>query len=230
MKPQQDYSANFYRQHAERYAEVAHGYLQSVYIRSSHPALKSDNDLIDRLKQLAPGKRGLDAGCGAGARDVFQLWREGWDIVGIDVIEENIATARARHPEIADRVSVADLSGPFPFPNESFDFAMCNAVIQHIEPDAVLEVTLPELARVLKKDGVLQLMFKNGSGVLSVYDKDYDAQRSFRLYDEHELFGVLRAHDMELVEADAPDQLGGLLYFTDPKPADHCAFFARKRE
>ena len=49
-----DYSADFYRQHACRYAEVAHQYLQSVYIAASHPDLKGDIDLLERLKKLVP--------------------------------------------------------------------------------------------------------------------------------------------------------------------------------
>ena len=60
-----DYSTDFYRRHARRYANVSHEFLQSVYVKSSHPALKNDWDVWDRLKQLAPGVRGLDAGCGA---------------------------------------------------------------------------------------------------------------------------------------------------------------------
>ena len=71
-----DYAADFYRHHASRYAEVAHQYLQSVYIKASHPDLKGDVDLLKRLKELIPGRRGLDAGHGAGARDVFCLWQE----------------------------------------------------------------------------------------------------------------------------------------------------------
>jgi len=69
-----DWSEEFYRHHAHRYSDVAHQLLQAFYTRSSHPALKEDFDLLDRLVQLAPGRRGLDAGCGAGARDVHRLW------------------------------------------------------------------------------------------------------------------------------------------------------------
>jgi len=71
-----DYSADFYRHHAHQYAQVAQEWRQSVYIKSSHPALKNDWDAWERLRQLTPGNRGLDAGCGAGARDVrnFQLF------------------------------------------------------------------------------------------------------------------------------------------------------------
>jgi hypothetical protein len=39
---------------------------------------------------------------------------------------------------------------------------------------------------------------------------------------------VLKRYDTELIEAASPDELGGLLYFTDPKPVDHCVFFACK--
>jgi len=115
------------------------------------------------LKQLIPrGGNGLDAGCGAGTRDVFYYWRDGYDIVGVDVMEENINVAQKLHPEIADRVHVADLSGPLDCAGGSFNFALCDAVTQHIDPETVMGFTLPELARVLKMDGVLRLMFKGG--------------------------------------------------------------------
>ena len=223
-----DYSEEFYRHHARRYAEVAHQLIQSVYIRSSHPALKGDYDLLERLKELTPGLRGLDAGCGAGARDVYQFWLEGYDIIGIDAVEENIQTAKSLHPEIADRVSLADLRNSLDFPDESFDFIICDAVIQHIPSEAAVNVTLRELARVLKSGGVLQLMFKNGHGVTTVYDRDYGVERSFQLYDEHEILQVMGDYGLSLVEPEDPNLLGGVMYFTDPKPVAHCVFYLRK--
>ena len=223
-----DYSENFYRTHAQRYAEVAEQLLQATYIRSSLPALTGDLALIERLKDLVPGRRGLDAGCGAGARDVHDLWESGYDITGIDAIEENIQVAKELHPAIADRISVADLRNPLDFPDEFFDFVMCNSVIQHIEPENVFGVTLGEFARVLRPRGVLQLMFKNGSGQITVYDRDYDVDRSFQLYEENELLESLAKLGLHLVAAENPEQLGGLMYFTDPKPVDYCVFYLRK--
>ncbi len=223
-----DFSESFYRRHAQRYAEVSHGFIQSVYTNVSHPALTSDTDLIDRLQEIVPaGTRGLDAGCGAGARDVFFYWQKGYDIHGVDAVEENIREARRLHPEIADRVSVADLREPLGYPDAWFDFVTCNAVIQHIVPDIVLGVTLPELARVLKSGGVLQLMFKVGSGVTSLYDKDYAAERAFQLYGVDEVLGPLEERGLSVIPAEN-DKLGGVMYFTDPKPTDHCVLFARK--
>lgn len=223
-----DYSADFYRRHAERYAHVAHNFLQSVYVESSHPQLRNDWDALNRLLELAPGKHGLDAGCGAGARDVFYLWSEGYDILGVDAIDENIQLARELHPEIADRVFVADLRRPLPFEDGQFDFVACNSVIQHIEPKLVKTMVLPELTRVLRPGGVLQLMFKNGSGVITVFDKDYGVDRAFQLYGEDELVSILEKQDMALVEAQSPEDLGGVLYYTDPKQVGYCLFFMRR--
>ena len=115
-----DYSADFYRKHARRYAEVAHQYLQSVYVAASHPDLKGDVDLLERLKELAPGRRGLDAGHGAGARDVFCLWQDRYDMWGVDAIAENVDVARELNPDIADRIQVHDLREPLPYPDCHF--------------------------------------------------------------------------------------------------------------
>ncbi len=224
-----DTSAEFYRHNFRRYAEVAHAFLQSVYVESSHPALTDDAVVLARALELAPGRRCLDAGCGAGARDVFALHNMGRDAYGIDAIPENILLTREMHPEIADRVSAADLRERLPFNDGSFDLVLCNAVIQHISRDDVLNVTLPELVRVLGPSGVLQLMLKHGRGVLTLFDADYGAERSFLLHDEHEVLSTLTSLGMDLIEPEAEAGLGGLMYFTDPKGASHCVFHMRKR-
>jgi len=219
---------DFYTRHAVRYAQVVHGFIQSDYSKASHPGLTHDLDLVERLKELIPsGSRGLDAGCGAGARDVFYYWCDGYDIVGVDAVEENIRLSRKLHPEIADRVSVADLSKPVGYPDASFDFILCNSVIQHIAPDIVMSVTLPELARILKVGGVLQLMFKIGKGIKTIYDRDYDAERTFQLYQPQEIIPLLAGRGLEVITAEG-NKLGGVIYFTDTKPMEYCVFYARK--
>ena len=223
-----DFSESFYRRHAQRYAEVSHNFIQSVYTDMSHPMLGSDRDLMDRLMELVPsGSRGLDAGCGAGARDVYFYWERGYDIYGVDAVEENILEARRLHPEIADRVEVADLRQTLGYTDGSFEFVMCNAVIQHIDPDIALGTTLTELARVLKAGGVLQLMFKYGDGIATVYDRDYGVDRTFQLYAVDEVLNVLEHRGLKVIP-EVEGKLGGVMYFKDPKPMDHCVFFARK--
>ena len=142
-------------------------------------------------------------------------------------MEENILEARRRHPDIAERVSVTDLREPLSYADASFDFVLCNAVIQHIAPEIVLGVTLPGFARLLKAGGVLQLMFKVGRGIATVYDKDYGADRTFQLYGVDEVTAVLAEHGLSVIPPEG-EKLGGVMYFTDPKPMDHCVLFARK--
>ena len=86
---------------------------------------------------------------------------------------------------------------------------------------------MPEFARLLKPGGVLQLMFKVGSGVATVYDRDYGSDRTFRLYDPDEVLSLVTDLGLELIPEEGA-KLGGIIYFTDPKPMDHCVLFARK--
>ena len=228
MTQQPDISPEFYRHHARSYAEKALTTTLTDFFNPSHPRLVHNGVLSERMRELVPaGARGLDAGCGAGAHDVFSYWQHGYDVYGIDAVEENIQEARRFHPEIAERVSLADLSVPLDWPDASFDFVLCNAVIQHIAPDSVFGVTLPELARVLRPGGFLQLMFKSGDGVATVHDSEYDAPRSFQLYAVEEVVGLLFDHGLQVVPAEG-DRLGGAMLFTDYKPMEHCVLFARK--
>ncbi len=71
-------------------------------------------------------------------------------------------------------------------------------------------------------------MFKNGAGMLTVYDRDYLAERSFQLYDEHRVLAILKRHNMKLVEEGSEEKPGGIMYFTGPRPVDHCVFYVRK--
>lgn len=223
-----DYSDSFYRKYARRYFEVTYHFLQSVYIAASHPMLKNDTDLHARLRELVPGKRGLDVGCGAGARDVYFFWYAGYNIWGLDSVAENINLVCKFKPEIKDRVIVHDLREPLPFFDTNFDFVLCNAVIQHIDADKVYNVVFPELARVIRPNGVLQLMFKKGRGIQTVYDKDYQTFRSFLLYDEYEILDNLKQQGLALIESEN-NKLGGIMYFTDPKSTEHCVFYVRKK-
>ena len=224
-------SLDFYQEHARRYSDLSHEFTHSVYTDSSQTGLTGDMDLLKRIVKLAPGRRGLDAGCGAGARDVHLFHAWGYEAYGVDAVEENVSLAKGLHPEIADLIQVADLREPLPFDDASFDFVICNAVIQHLAPETTEHITLPELARVLAPDGVLQLMFKVGFGVVTVEDKAYGSDsvaRTFQLYSEHRLLEVLDDLGFTLVAASGEEELGGLMYFNDLKPMRYCVFWARK--
>ena len=225
----QDISADWYRLRAERYAQVAADLTQSIFVTQSHPKLTDELVVMERLMELAPGPQGLDLGCGAGARDVYRFSQAGLDVTGVDAIEENVAVAHRLHPELADKVWVHDLRRPLPFESERFDFAYCDSVIQHLEPDEVKGTLLAEAARVLKPGGVLQLIFKCGQGIATIVDREYDAERSFRLYDADEVRGWLEGLGMRLIEAGSPDELGGVLHCADHRLIDTCVMWTRKQ-
>lgn len=176
--------------------------------------------------QLAPGPKGVDAGCGPGARDVRRLLALGYDVVGIDAIEEAVSLTHEIAPELRGRVFTADLREPLPFDDQTFDFVVCVSVLQYIKPEVVHAVTLPELARVLRAGGILLLAFKRGKGTVSVYDPHCGEDRHFLLHDEHEVLQKLYSCGMDLLPSPSLEELGGLMYCSDVKGMRYCAFFA----
>ena len=220
------FSLDFYRERASEYAA-----LRQVFANRSHPEFREDRDLYHRLAELATAGPGLDAGSGAGALEMSYLTELGFEMYGIDAVPENVEIACSLHPEFADRLLVADLREPLPFDGASFQVVLCNAVIQHIPQEVVFGRVLPEFARVLRPGGVLQLMFKPGSGIGTAIDGAYGANgviRSYQLYDEQELLEALAGRGLHLIEEAGDGRMGGLIYFDDNKPMRHCVFWARK--
>ena len=68
-------------------------------------------------------------------------------------------------------------------------------------------------------------MFKYGDGVATVYDRDYGVERTFQLYAVERVLDVLEGQGLRVV-AEESGKLGGVMYFKDPKPMDHCVLFA----
>ena len=217
------HSLDFYRERAREYAA-----LHQVFANRSHPEFREDRDLYRRLAELATPGPGLDAGCGPGALEMSYLEGLGFRMFGLDAVAENIDVARGMRPEFADRLQVANLRDPIPFEDSSFEIVICNAVIQHIPSETAFRHVLPEFARALRPEGVLQLMFKVGKGIGTAVDGAYGVARSFVLYDEVELLEALDGLGMRLVEETPDGKLGGLLYFDDNKPMRHCVFWSRK--
>jgi SAM-dependent methyltransferase len=108
-------------------------------------ALRSFGDL-----QLRRGAAVLDAPCGEGAL-AAALRRAGYDAFGVD-----IAPSGARVLGAAYRA--ADLNGPLPFDDETFDAVLSIEGIEHLENGYGY---LRELRRVLKPGGHLILTTPN---------------------------------------------------------------------
>ncbi len=102
--------------------------------------------LLDRVQA---GERVLDVGCGEG-RFAAELARAGAQVVGVDVAEEPLRRARARHPELDLRR--VDGEGPWDLADASFDVVWAGEVIEHVADTAAW---LSEVRRVLRSGGSL---------------------------------------------------------------------------
>src|ERR1700689_4584111 len=87
----------------------------------------SDFDLRRRflLEHVGAGERVLDVGC-AGGRFAAELAHAGADVVGVDVAEEPLRRARARHPELDLRL--IDEDEPWDLQDASFDVVWAGEV------------------------------------------------------------------------------------------------------
>jgi SAM-dependent methyltransferase len=102
-------------------------------------------ETIARL-DLPPRARILDAGCGSG-RNMVDLARHG-QVTGVELSQPSVELARARAVGEVVEGSVLEM----PFPDDSFDLAVCLDVIEHLQDD---RAALRELRRVLAPGGVL---------------------------------------------------------------------------
>lgn len=214
------YSESFYRTHGWRYAEINDECRK--YVSCSDSRFHCDPDLLAAFMDLLPkGAKGLDAGCGAGSRDLHLLCSHGFDAYGLDSVPENIRLSCEKRPHLAQRLLVHDLRNGLCFPDEIFDFVMCDYVIQHNPPSSVFEVIFPELVRALRPGGFFRTIFKYGRGIQTIFDPGYQRERTFQLYDEGEVLECLER--LGLVTVKEP------VRFTDYKQTHHLVYQMQKR-
>ncbi|WP_313691527.1 class I SAM-dependent methyltransferase [Halorarum halobium] len=104
-------------------------------------------------RELLPdldGKRVLDAGCGPGITTA-ELLAAGTEVVGLDVSPAMLRHAWGRIDGDASLLR-ADLGGPLPFPDGSFDVVHGSLAFDYVRDWTPL---FGELARILRADGTL---------------------------------------------------------------------------
>jgi ubiquinone/menaquinone biosynthesis C-methylase UbiE len=121
---------------------------------------KADDEVAARdaylgLLDLAAGERVLDVGCGSGVvtREIARRVGPRGRAVGLDPSPALLAVARglAQEAGLGDRVEFREGSAlQLPFPDRSFDAALCVTVLSHVPGG---ESAIPELARVLQPGG-----------------------------------------------------------------------------
>jgi SAM-dependent methyltransferase len=110
--------------------------------------LRYEEDVVSRY--FLPGRRVLDLGCGYG-RTTVSLKRRGYDVVGVDIVDRMIESARLAHPDIDYRVMDACA---LDFPDESFDYVLFSFNgLDCILPESRRLKAMMEIRRVLKPGG-----------------------------------------------------------------------------
>jgi SAM-dependent methyltransferase len=133
---------------SEEMRRFASSYLDGA---SAHPEIQRVR--IAAFEVFAPtaGERLLDAGCGAGevARQLATRVGDTGSIAAVDLSEDAISTARARHDGSPIAYTVGDITA-LDFPDGHFDGVRCERVLQHLQdPDRAVK----ELIRMTRRGG-----------------------------------------------------------------------------
>jgi SAM-dependent methyltransferase len=147
---------------ADGYLRLRMGYTKGVgapwqaylgWLTYLHPG--APDEVAHRVMHLrAPAATGhaLDVGCGNGDL-MHRLQTRGWEVVGIDLDEKAVRTAKSRGLD----ARVGDLESQH-FPAASFDAISVSHVIEHVVDPAAL---MKECARILRPGGRLIVLTPN---------------------------------------------------------------------
>lgn len=115
---------------------------------------------IDDFMEALPDKgRILDVGC-AGGRDSEVFAKQGFDVVGIDLVEQFLEYARNRVPEgTFKKMDTNELE----FENKSFVGIWADAVLIHQSREEAKEI-LEDFYQLLKAEGCVFIAVKRGKG------------------------------------------------------------------
>lgn len=115
---------------------------------------------------IAKEHRILDAGCGTG-RNHFYLVNEGYDVSAFDqdetALQQAVSTAQSRNYQ-TNGFLVGDMTA-IPFPDKSFDWIICVAVLHFAENDEHFSDMLDELWRVCSKGGKILIRLASDIGL-----------------------------------------------------------------
>jgi ubiquinone/menaquinone biosynthesis C-methylase UbiE len=158
--------ADHYDSFAESYAAENESSLLNAYYE--RPAMIG-------LAGNVAGRRILDAGCGSGPLSAA-LSAKGAIVTGVDSSPAMLELARQRLGAAAD-LHVADLNGPLPFADGSFDDVVASLVLHYLED---WSAPLAELRRVLKPGGRLIVSVNHPTvSVVNYPTEDYFAVRQY---------------------------------------------------
>jgi ubiquinone/menaquinone biosynthesis C-methylase UbiE len=128
--------------------EVTEGYARwsTTYDAPGNPLVSAEQATVWGLIDGVPAGRALDAACGTG-RHAKYLAEKGHEVTGIDATPEMLAQAQKKVPNA--RFELGHLTA-LPFPDGSFDLAVCALALDHV---ADFAGAIAELARVVRPGG-----------------------------------------------------------------------------
>lgn len=121
----------------------------AVYDDDGNPLLPLEEAQVARLLGDVRGRRIADVGCGTG-RHALALAAAGAHVTAVDFSPRMLERARQKPGAEAIAFVAADVSRPLPFPDGTFERAICCLVSEHI-PD--LAALFHELGRICARDG-----------------------------------------------------------------------------
>ena len=147
------YDANYSNFQTELYEQIRRQAFREDIGQHSWLTAEEQNKFLGWL-DLAPGKKLLDVACGAGGPALRIAGLTGCSVVGIDVHESAVSTARTIAAErgLTARATfqTVDAARDLPFPDAHFDAILCVEAINHL-PDRPRVIT--DWARLLKPRG-----------------------------------------------------------------------------
>ena len=136
------------RQHFDQLADELGSVWWGSVTKAGQLRIDERGDLAIQNGRLAPGKRVLEPGSGNG-EFTLRLAQSGADITAVEISPRQVDIAKNRLASLSNVNTVVGDVTQLPFPDQTFDAVVGNAVLHHFE----LNTTLPELYRVLKPGG-----------------------------------------------------------------------------
>lgn len=166
-----------------------------VYLRA--PYLFVENYLRYRIKQAERRLELLDLCCGTGIHAV-KFAQLGYIVSGVDISSVSIEKAKilAKEFNVVEQLDLAvqEVAQRLDFPDESFDVLFISGSLYYLD----FEKIVPEILRVLKKEGVFICIETNGSNFIMNFIRRI--KNTFLLHrDKHTINNLLSHRDIKKI-------------------------------